>query len=114
MITKCLSCGKIFNVVTSWNGQSATCDSCGKDFTVMKYIECPQCSQLTPKDWDKCESCDSLISFPLQCPSQLKSALTMPSRKQKSQSVNSDSDKTASKSGSPISSKYKNKKRRRL
>jgi hypothetical protein len=63
MITKCLSCGKIFDVEPSWKGQTATCDSCGKDFTVKKYIECPQCSQLTPEDEEKCKSCNAFIKL---------------------------------------------------
>ncbi|MFA6102820.1 MAG: tetratricopeptide repeat protein [Victivallaceae bacterium] len=73
MITKCLSCGKIFDVELSWKGQTATCDSCGKDFTVKKYIECPQCSQLTPEDEEKCKSCNASIR--LKRPAQFKSFL---------------------------------------
>lgn len=95
MITKCLSCGKIFDVEVAWKGQEVTCDSCGKDFLVKKYIECPKCSQLTPENGDKCESCNSPITIPLKRSPLLKSALTMPASKQKSQSVNSDSDEKA-------------------
>ena len=96
MITKCLSCGKIFDVEVAWKGQEATCDSCGKDFLVKKYIECPKCSQLTPENGENCESCNSPITIPLKRPPLLKSALTMPASKQKSQSVKSNSDKVAS------------------
>ena len=98
MITKCLSCGKIFDVEPSWKGQEVTCDSCGKDFTVKKYIECPQCSQLTPEDEEKCKSCNAFIK--LKRPAQFKASLSMPSSK-KAQSV-PDSGGKATESGSLI------------
>ena len=66
MITKCLSCGKIFDVELSWKGQTATCDSCGKDFTVKKYIECTKCDCLVPDDSPTCYKCNAKLAVPIE------------------------------------------------
>ncbi len=99
MITKCLCCGKRFDVEPSWKGQTAACDSCGKDFTVKKYIECPKCAQLTPENGDKCESCNASIIIKMRIPTQYKEPSMPPSAHKYesscSPSINQDSDKIA-------------------